>query len=207
MFSSLSELGDLRQLLDVGQMAGGIGLADAAGDGAMFGEGVLEREAHHGVSRGLIGEGGEVAAQRRVGIPAVEVIGVDDREGCVHGIACAEDGMGGAPRLFTADWNREAGGQLVDRLEGKADFDPAGELRGDAFAEILLEVRTDDEDHLAEASAESVEHRVVQDGLAGGAHRVDLLESTVAATHAGGEDEEGGFHVRGVYGCGWSRRL
>ena len=51
--------------------------------------------------------------------------------------------------------------------------------------------------------AERVEYGVVEDGLAGWTHRVDLLQAAVAATHAGGKYEEGGLHVRGI--CGGAR--
>ena len=107
-----------------------------------------------------------------------------------------------APGLFTASRDGETGGKLIDRLEGEADIDAPGELRGDSLAEVLFEVGPDDEDDFPEAGADGIEDRVVEDGLAGGSHRVDLFQAAVAASHAGSEDEEGRFHVREIGGGG-----
>jgi hypothetical protein len=193
-----ADLGDLGEFLDVRQEALGVRLADAAGDRAVVRQGVLEREADHRVGGVVVAERGEMTGQRRVGIAAVEVVGVDDGERRRDDVLGAEDGVGRAPRLFAAGGHGEPRWELIQRLEGEVDRDAAGELGGDALAEILLEVRTDDEDDLAEACADGVEDGVVEDGLAGRTHRVNLLEAAVAATHAGGEDEEGGLHVRGL---------
>ena len=206
MLGAAGKFGDLGQLLDVGQTAGGVGLADSAGDGAVFGKRVLEREADHRVVGRAHVEVLQVTAEDRVGVLAVEVVGVDDGEGCVDGLAGAEDGVRRAPRLLASGRHGVSGRQLVDGLEGEADVDAAGELRGDTFAEILFEIRADDEDHLAEAGAQGVEDGIIEDGLAGRAHRVDLLQAAVTAAHAGGEDEEGGFHVREIGGVVRSRR-
>jgi hypothetical protein len=62
-----------------------------------------------------------------------------------------------APGLFTASRDGETGGKLIDRLEGEADFDAPGELRGDSLAEVLLEVGPDDEDDFPEAGADGIE--------------------------------------------------
>jgi len=61
------------------------------------------------------------------------------------------------------------------------------------FLERLLEVAADDEDELAEPGAQRVVNRVVNDGFAGGADRINLFESAVSAAHAGGENEKCGF--------------
>ena len=66
-----------------------------------------------------------------------------------------------APGLFTASWDGETDGKLIDRLEGEADVDSPGKLRGDSFAEVLLEVRPDDEDDFSKAGPDGVEDRVV----------------------------------------------
>ncbi len=60
----------------------------------------------------------------------------------------------------------------------------------------FFDVLADDEDELAEAGAKSVEDGVVDDGFAGGADGVDLLEAAVAAAHAGSENKKCGR------GCG-----
>jgi len=102
--------------------------------------------------------------------------------------------MAGPPGFFAPDGRREAVGQAVERLEDVIHGDAAGVLGADLGAEDFLEVAPDDEHHAAEPGAEGVVHRVVEDGFAGGADGIDLLEAAVARTHAGGEDEKRGMH-------------
>ena len=63
-------------------------------------------------------------------------------------------------------------------------------LRYNLLTELLLESATDDEDDLAETSTDSIEDRVVHDGLSCGTYAIELLESAVAATHASSEDDK-----------------
>ena len=134
----------------------------------------------------------EIGGEFREGVAAVEVVGIDHGEGLVDRLLGGEHGVGGAPRFHAALGNVEAGGQVVERLEGVFDRDMFVEAAADLRLEFLLEVAADDEDDLAEAGALGVEHRVVEHRLAVRAHGIDLFESAVAAAHAGGEDEEGG---------------
>ena len=102
--------------------------------------------------------------------------------------------MAGAPGFLATGRGRETLGQGVERLEDVVHGDAAGVLGADLGAEDLLEVAADDEYHAAEAGPQGVEHGVVEDGFVRGSDGVDLLETAVARTHAGGEDEERGMH-------------
>ena len=183
-------------LLDAGEPAGGVNLADAAGDGTMLRERVAEAEADHGefgsARVGDVEELGEAA--ERVG--AVEIVGVDDGEGAIHDTTGAPDGVASAPGFFATRRRGEPGGQVVGLLEGVADFEArvGGVARSDAGAERFLEVAADYEDDLGKAGLAGVTDGIVEDGLAVRAERVHLLEAAVAAAQAGGEDDESGGH-------------
>ena len=183
-------------LLDAGEPAGGVNLADAAGDGTMLRERVAEAEADHGEFGGArvgdIEELGEAAE----GVGSVEIIGVDDGEGAVHDAAGAPDGMAGAPGFFATEGWAEARWEVVGLLEGVADFEAGvgGVPRADAGAEGVLEVAADDEDDLGKAGLTGVTDGIVQDGLTLGTERVHLLKAAVAGAQAGGEDDESGGH-------------
>ena len=185
---------DLGELDDVLEVAVGRDLADAARDGAEVGERVAEDEADHGV----VGRaGGKVTGELAVAVRAVEIVGVDGGEGLVDDAGGEKDGLGGSPGLGAAGGDGEAWGNVLERLEDVIDGDALFETRADGFAECLLDVFADDEDELAEAGAEGVVDGVVDDGFAGGADGVDLLETAVTAAHAGGENEECGGCWRG----------
>ena len=169
----------------------------------VLGEGVPEVVGDHAVERGkglsrpvgrplVVLGSGEEGGGLLVGVGAVEVVGVDDREGLAHDPAGGADGVGGSPGLAPALGGGEALREVVEALEGEGGFGFSLELGEDLGAEVVLEVLADDEDDLAEAGADGVVDGVVEDGLAVGAHGVELLEAAVAAAHAGGEDEEGG---------------
>ena len=62
-------------------------------------------------------------------------------------------------------------------------------------AELLFKVMADDEYYLAEARTQRVIDRIIHYRLAGRPHAVQLLETTVAAAHAGSQDKECWFHI------------
>ena len=112
-----------------------------------------------------------------------------------------QDGVGGAPGLHALGIEREAGGDLVqllgdeDELEGfSVDGLDTGVLGLDGLLHIGLEGLADDIDDLAETGFHGVVDGIVDDGFSVGAEAVHLLESAVAAAHAGGQDEKGRFH-------------
>ena len=61
--------------------------------------------------------------------------------------------------------------------------------RENLFAEFLFETVGNDEDDLAESGAGRIEYGVVHDRFARRADGVELLETTVTRSHAGGHDE------------------
>lgn len=190
---------DVDDFFDVGEVACGVGGADATIDAAVVGEGVFEVVADDGVVGGVVGEGGEEVGGGLVGVGAVEVVGVDDGEGFVDDVASGADGVGGAPGFFAVGGEGEAVGEVVEFLEGVVDCDFFGEAGADSFFEGFGEVLADDEDDFTEPGANGVEDGVVEDGFAVGAHGVHLFEASVAGAHSGGEDEECGFgHVGSV---------
>ena len=65
----------------------------------------------------------------------------------------------------------------------------------DLLAEFFLEVVADYKHYLSESGAQCVIDRIVHYGFAARAYAVELLEAAVAATHAGGEYEQGWFHI------------
>ena len=82
-----------------------------------------------------------------------------------------------------------------DELEGfSVDGLDTGVLGLDGLLHIGLEGLADDIDDLAEAGFHGVVDGIVDDGFSVGAEAVHLLESAVAAAHAGGQDEKGRFH-------------
>jgi hypothetical protein len=108
-----------------------------------------------------------------------------------------ENRVRGAPGLGALGRPREPAGEGVHVLEAVRGVDAPRIPRQDLLLEVLLEIAADDEHDLAEAGAERVEDGVVHHGLAVRPHRVELLEATVTAAHAGSEDEKGRSHRLG----------
>jgi hypothetical protein len=104
-------------------------------------------------------------------------------------MACA------VPHGFLAAFRHgETGGQILEGLEGVIQRDAPLEMRLHGFAEGLLDVAANDKDHLAETGAQGIEHRVINDDFPVGSDGINLFESAVTASHAGGHDDEGWFH-------------
>ena len=96
--------------------------------------------------------------------------------------------MVGSPRLYAPFGTAEALGQCVEALEAQLCRHVTLILAQYFLAEILLKVFADDEDNLAESGLDGIVDRVVHYGLAVGAESVELLEPSVAAAHAGGQE-------------------
>ena len=96
---------------------------------------------------------------------AIEVVSVDHGEGLIDHLCCHHDGVVRAPRLLAALGYSEAFGELVQILEDDLNRDLVLVLRDDLLTELLLEGAADDEDDLAEASADGIEDRVVHNGF------------------------------------------
>ncbi len=189
---------DAGVLDDVAQVSVGIDGAYATGDGAVFGQGVAEREADHGVGGHARG-GGRGGGTEKVGelveaIGAVEVVGVKHGERSGELRASAPESVAGAPRFYALDGGMVAGGEGVERLEGVVDGEGAGVARADGGAKLGLEVAADDKEHAVKSGPAGVVDGVIEHGLARGADGIDLFEAAVAGAHAGGEDDESEGH-------------
>ena len=113
---------DAGTLDDLGEVALGIGLANAPGHAAVFGDGLAQLVAHHAVAVGVSHgrEGVEDHLERGL---SVIVIGVDNGERrAIDLLFRAEHSVRGTPGLYTALGDGNAGGQLVQLLIGVADF-------------------------------------------------------------------------------------
>jgi len=176
-----------------------IGHTDAAADAAVGADRVAQQEAHHrpGVAV-AIGVGAQVVVDKAEALRAVVVIRVDDRERRIaDGLLCHKDGVGRAPWLDAPLRHGEPLRQLVELLVGIADLKPGAQGAGtDSLLERLLNLMLDDENNGLEPGAAGIVKAVVQNGLAGRPHRVDLLEPAVAAAHTGSHDHQDRFvHV------------
>ncbi len=186
---------DVGEFFDGGEETAGVDGAETAGDAAVFAEGIAEREADHAPWGGvLVGwQGAEEGTHGGEGGGAVVVVGVDDAERFVDGVAGGPDGVAGAPWFLAGVRGGEACGEVVEVLEDEIDGEVGFETADDAVAEFGFAFAADDEDDAGEASGEGVEDGVVEEGFAGGAHAVGLFGfAAIAGGHAGGEDEEGG---------------
>ena len=97
--------------------------------------------------------------------------------------------------ILFSSWVTKTNWGDEDELEGLPDDGlDTGVLGLDGLFHIGLEGLADDVDDLAEAGFHGVVDGIVDNGLTVGAEAVHLLESAVAAAHAGGEDEKGRFH-------------
>ena len=124
------------------------------------------------------------------GAAAVEVVGVDDGEGTVDLVGCAEHGVAGAPGLGAAFGNGVALGQLIQGLIGVDQIDEGRDPVADGGAEVGLHLGLDDAHDLAEAGADSVKDREVDDDVTGVVHGRDLLVAAETAAETGGHDDQ-----------------
>ena len=117
---------------------------------------------------------------------AVKIIRIDGGERFTHRVGGHENRMGGAPRLGAAGRHGKPRRQFVQFLKDVFHRDAFLETRADDFPELRFDVVPDDEDELAEAGAHRVINRIINDRLAVGADRINLLQPAVTAAHAGG---------------------
>ena len=172
-------------LSDIGVDAANVGLANATGHAAVIGNGVAQLVAHHAVATLATCQLLEVVANSGVCSAAVEVVGVDNGKWLVDGLCCHHNSVVCAPRLYATLGESEALGQVVELLEYILHLYLMAEALGvEHLLKICLEGVADYEYHLAEASANSVVNRVVDNSLAVRAYAIHLLERTIARTHA-----------------------
>ena len=116
-------------------------------------------------------------------VSSVEVIGVDDRERVVDGTCGFKHRVTGAPRLGAVGRDGNALRNVLCLLENILDLYAAFDALADSLAEKLKVFLFYNENDLVKARLERIIDRVVDDELAVGADRVNLLEPAVSAAH------------------------
>ena len=171
--------------------------ADAAGNAAVLGDGVLQQVADHAVVVDrAVRVGGQVIVDDLERLRAVVVICIDDRERAVDEVFCRQDRVAGAPGLDAALRDGEACGQLIQLLECVFHVHHFGHAVADGLFEGLLDLMLDDEDHGLKACTAGIVEGIIHDDLPVGAYRVDLLHAAVTAAHASRHDHQYRFvHV------------
>ena len=185
---------DVRALGHGYQHAVLIRLADAARHMTVFGQGVFNAIAHHGMRRGRCLRGQKLRDALKGGA-AVEVVGIDHAERRVDLLAGAQHGMRGTPGLDASLGNGEAFGQPVRRLIGEIHLHLAAQARKNQIGKVGLQLRLDDQHHTPKACAHGVENGIVHQDMSGVIHRRDLLQSSKTAAHPGGHDDQNRFHL------------
>ena len=136
----------------------------------------------------------EIGAELRERVAPVEVVRIDDGERLLDDVARRADRMRRTPRLRAPLREGVRRRQVVEILVAVVDGNKSLVLLADFLLELRLEVLADDEDNLPEPAADRVEHRVVENRLAGRPHRIDLLQPTVTRAHARRQYHQSWFH-------------
>ncbi len=161
----------------------------------MFGERVGQAVCHHGIAVIIALRRGEEPGQDGIRLRAVEIVGIDNRKAALKGLPGTPDSMSGTPGLLPRRRTNKGGGQIIQALADVVGLHPALQLTGKMLPQRLLELFTDNENHLIKTGAPGVKNRVVQHKFALGAYRVHLFNAAITAAHAGGQDQKtGGAH-------------
>ena len=172
-----------------------VDFAYAAAYGTAVREGIAHTEAHHRIASGAaFGERREEFAHDLEGIAIVEIVAVEHSERFLDHILSHHHGVVCTPRLLAFCGAGETFGECIERLEDQFAGNFVLIFSEYDLAEIVFEVFADNKHELTEAGVDGVVDRVVHDGLSLGAERVELFETTVAATHTGSEQEKSWFH-------------
>ena len=94
-----------------------------------------------------------------------------------------------APGFFATFWNSKTFGQCIDALETEFAGNVTFVLGKNLRAELLFKVSTDDPYNFAKASLDCVVNAVIHDALSLRTKCVELLETTIAATHTCSKEE------------------
>src|SRR5580658_834301 len=127
-------------------------------------------------------------AQRLKALLSVKVIGIDHGKGLVNNFGRRKHSLRRAPRLGAARRNSKSRRKIVDLLKHILHRNALLKARANRLTERVFDIPANYEDYLAEAGARCVIHREIENGLAGGTNRIDLFQSAVAGSHAGGKD-------------------
>ena len=96
--------------------------------------------------------------------------------------------MAGAPGLDPTLGDGVTGREVLHLLEGVAHLHVVRHPLAYRLSEGGFDLVLDDKDHRLKARSAGIVKGVVDDKFSIGAHRVHLLQSTVAAAHTGGHD-------------------
>ncbi len=179
---------NLGPLGDDGEQVLFVLFADTPGNGAVVADSVPQFVAHHAVVVLFFILGGfQKFVNDLEGGFSVVIVGIDHRKGRIaDGIPGAEHRMTGAPGLGAVDRNGISGREHIQFLVSIADlhrtfFQPLA----DGFHEILFNGFFDDDHGGIKTGFVGIVERKIQNGFAAGSHRIDLLQTAVAASHTG----------------------
>lgn len=144
--------------------------------------------------RGLSGVYGrpKIPVQDGVGIGAIEVVRVNNREGTLDKVTGGQNRLPGPPGFCPALRDRMPGGQVIQFLKGVINGDASFVSFTDRLAKGSFKIATDHKDNLPETGLHGIVDRIIQKRFAVGTHGIQLFETAIAAAHAGGKHEEGG---------------
>ena len=191
---------DVLLLHDALQQAVPVDPAHAPGHAAVVAEGLAQVVAHHGVLEavGAVGVVGQVVVEHPVGLGAVVVVGVDNREGAVYQFPGRQHRVGGAPGLGPAGGNGHVAHHVLHFLEGVADLHPPADPAAHQGAEVGLQLPVDDKNNLLKPGPPGVIDGIVDEALPTAAYAVHLLQAAVSAAHAGSQNDQNRFFHRVV---------
>ena len=183
--------------VDSGEEAVFICFTDAAGDAAVFGDGIAQSVADHTVVIVCGVNVTEGVIDHLKGGFSVVIVSIDDYEGRVADLLCsAEDSVAGAPGLGATQGDLVATGELVELLVGIADLHRAMlQALAHGGHKVLPDGFLDNNDCGLEACLVGIKQGIVQNGFALAAYGIDLLQTAVTAAHAGGQYNEYRFFV------------
>ena len=181
-------------LVDARQQAVSIYLALSPGHTAVVGNGLAQLVAHHGIMIFLpVLSLGKEVIDHPESVFSVIIVGIDDRKGRIADfLSGAQHTVAGAPGLLPLRRDGIALGEhLVHLLIGIAN------LHGTFFQaaahrlhEILPNGFFNDNNGRFKPGLMGIIQGIVQNGFPVGAHRIDLLQSAVAAAHTGGHHHQ-----------------
>ena len=178
---SLLELSD-----DIRVVAEAVDGAQAAIDAAVRGQRAIEAIADH--RRTLRAR--EVSGEQRERRGAVVVVGIDDRERPVECGAAAPQRMAGAERLAPAGRRRATVRNGLHGLLDEDEFRAAVDMRRQPVRERFAQLRADHQHDAREAGHERVVDCVLDQPLAVGTERGELLVAAEAVADAGGQHDQ-----------------
>ena len=145
---------------------------------------VAYAETHHGILiLGALGQIAQELTNLHEAVTAIEVVAVDDTERFLDDILTHQHSMVGTPGLLTTLRNGEALGQCVKCLETQLTLHLTLIFGKNLRAELLLKILTNDPYYLAKASLNGIINTIVHNGLTIGAKPVELLQTTITASH------------------------